>query len=335
MKQRTFLWVFLSFLLGMGVAYGLVALDRQATIPRLERTDIFEVVTSDGTVLRLSYAEIEREREKLRDLRERRREVPRAGVKRWGSGEAPPIPIPNLPTVETPSEEAAVKKPSHKNLRDLFAKIFSQPIMQDLMQAQIAREAGELADVLDLTDAQLATVEKELKKRKRTFPPGVPGRSSGPGEEEQEPETTFQEELQTILTPEQYQRDQEYTEKKKALAGTPALDRQVFELDWRLKLTEEQEAPVREILKEQGAKKMGQLSPASPVEGDASPAERLEKHLAKRTDLNKETAERMKTVLEEDQYEVFLQYQVERDTETQLLKRLIREERGGDASATP
>ncbi len=333
MKQRTFLWVFLSFLLGMGVAYGLVALDRQATIPRLERTDIFEVVTSDGTVLRLSYAEIEREREKLRDLRERRREVPRAGVKRWGSGEAPPIPIPNLPTVETPSEEAAVKKPSHKNLRDLFAKIFSQPIMQDLMQAQIAREAGELADVLDLTDEQLATVEKELKKRQRTFSPGLPGPSSGPAEEEQAPETTRQEELQTILTPEQYQKYQEYTEKKNALAGTPALDRQVFELDWRLKLTEEQEAPVREILKEQ-REKMGQISPASAVEGDASPTERLEKHLQKRIALNKETAEKMKTVLEEDQYEVFLRYQVERDTETRLLKRLIQEERGGEAPAT-
>ena len=59
MKQRTFLWVFLSLLLGMGVAYGLVALDRHATIPRLEMTDIFEVLTSAGTVLRLSYAEIE------------------------------------------------------------------------------------------------------------------------------------------------------------------------------------------------------------------------------------------------------------------------------------
>jgi hypothetical protein len=69
--------------------------------------------------------------------------------------------------------------------------------------------------------------------------------------------------------------------------------------------------------------------------GDGSPAERLEEHLEKRTALNKETAEKMKTVLEEDQYEVFLQYQVERDTETQLLKRLIQEERGGEAPATP
>jgi len=320
MKQRTFLWIFLSFLLGMGTAYGLVALDRKATIPRLEKTDVFEVVTSDGTVLRLSPAEIEREREELRALRERRRGSPKAVEKRRGPGEAPPFPIPSLPTAEALSEEAA--------------KIFSQPIMQDLMQAQITREAGELADVLDLTDEQLATVEKELKKRKRTFPPGVPGRSSGPDEEEQEPETTFEEELQTILTPEQYQKYQEYTEKKSALAGTPALDRQVFELDWRLKLTEEQQAPVREILKEQG-EQMGQLSPASPVQGGASPAERLEKQLAKRTALNKETAEKMKAVLEEDQYEVFLQYQVERDTETQLLKRLIQEERGGEAPATP
>lgn len=334
MKQRTFLWIFVSFLLGMGVAYGLVVLDRHATIPRLEKTDIFEVVTSDGTVLRLSPAEIEREREELRTLRERRRDRPRAVEERRAPEKAPPIPTPNLPTGEALSEEATVKTSSDKNLKDLFAKIFSQPIMQDLMEAQIAGEAGELADVLDLTDEQLATVEKELKKRKRTFPPGEPGGSSGSDEEGQEPETTLEEELQTILTPEQYQKYQEYTEKKSALAGTPALDRQVFELDWRLKLTEEQQAPVREILKEQGEKR-GQLSSASPTEVDASPAERLEKHLAKRTALNQETAEKMKAVLEEDQYEVFLQYQVERDTETRLLKRLIQEEQGAEAPATP
>ena len=70
MKQRTFLWAFLSFLIGMGVAYGLIALDRQTTIPRLEMTDIFEVVTPDGTVRRLSYAEIEREKQDLRALGE-------------------------------------------------------------------------------------------------------------------------------------------------------------------------------------------------------------------------------------------------------------------------
>ena len=244
------------------------------------------------------------------------------------------MPVPDLPPGEDLPEETPPKKPSDKNLKDLFAKIFSQPIMQDLMQAQVAREAGELADVLDLTDEQLATVEKEIKKRKRPFPPGAPGRSSGAGEEEQVPETTLEEELQTILTPEQYQRYQEYTEKKSAIAGSPALDRQVFELDWRLKLTEEQEAPVREILKVQG-EKMGEISPASAMEGDAPPAERLEKHLEMRTAMNKETAEKMKTVLEEDQYEVFLQYQVERDTETQLLKRLIQEERRGEAPATP
>jgi len=333
MKQRTFLWIFLSFLLGMGIAYGLVTLDRKATIPRLEKTDIFEVVTSDGTVLRLSPAEIEREREELRALQQNRRGNPWAGEKRRGPGEAPPFPVPDLPTDEA-LPEASAKKPSDKNLKDLFAKIFSQPIMQDLMQAQIARETGELADVLDLTDEQLAKVEKEIKRRKRTFPPSVPGRTSGPGEEEQEPETTLEEELQTILTPDQYQRYQEYTEKKSSLAGAPALDRQVFELDWRLKLTEEQQAPVREILKEQGEKGR-EISPAPPVGGDASPTERLEKHLEKRNALNKETAEKMKEVLEEDQYEVFLQYQVERDTETQLLKRLIQEERGGEAPARP
>lgn len=335
MKQRTFLWAFLSFLLGMGVAYGLVALDRRAAIPRLEMTDIFEVVASDGTVLRLSYAEIEREMEELRALREPPLGSLRSAQKRGKPGRSlqfdPPL---NLPTGEDLPDEVTAKTPSNRTLKDLFAKIFSQPIVQDLMQAQVAREAGELADVLDLTDEQLAAVEKEIKKRKQTFPPGVPGRSSGTEENGQQPETTLQEELRTILTPEQYRRYEEYTEKKRGLARSPALDRQMFELSWRLNLTEEQEAPVREILEEQEEKR-SQFSPASSMEGDASPADRLEKHLENRNALNKETAERMKAVLEENQYEVFLQYQMERDTETKLLKRLIQEERGTEAPATP
>lgn len=337
MKQRTFLTVFLSFLAGMGVAYGLIYLDRQATVPRLEWTDIFEVVTSDGNTHRLSYAEVEREREELRDLRQRLGGMERSSVRRKGRGEAPPIPAPSPPPAEAPSQEAAEDKqpkaPDRK-LKDLFAKIFSQPIMQDLVQAQIAREAGELADVLDLTDEQLATVEEEIGKRRQKLPRGVEGSSPEPAQEEAGPQTTLQEELQTILTPEQYRKYEEYTEKKNALIGASALDREAFELDWRLKLTEGQEAPVREILNEQG-EKMKQLSPASAMEGDASPAERLQKHLDKRTALNKETADKMKTVLEEDQYAVFLQYQEERDTETRLLKRLIQEELAEEPPATP
>ncbi len=325
MTQRTFLWLVLSFLLGMGVAYGLIFLDRQASIPRLEKTDIFEVVDSDGTVLRLSYAEIEREREELRALRETRNALSRAAMKRKRPAAPPRVDIPGLPTPGSPGAEAAAKAPPSKDLRQLFTKIFSQPIMKDLMEAQVVREAGELADVLDLTDEQLTSVEQELKIRKRTFPPGLPG---SPSENDQEePETSIEEALQGILTPEQFQKYQEYTEQKSNLAGSPALERQLFELEWRLQLTEEQEGPVQEILKEQETR-MGQLSPASPLEGEASPGERLEKHLARRTALNKETAEKMKGVLEEDQYEVFLRYQVERDTETRLLKSLIREERG-------
>ncbi len=334
MKQRTFLWVCASFVLGMGVAYGLVALDRYASIPRLEKTDIFEVVAPDGTVLRLSYAEIEREQEELRDLRERLREVPRSAARRREPVNLPALPVAGLPAAEGPSAEEGAKKPPDKNLKDLFAKIFSQPIMQDLMQAQVGREAGEMADVLDLTDEQLAAVEQELRKRKRSFPPGAAGTRSGTPEEASEPETTLQEELQSILTPAQYQKYQEYTEKKNAIAGSPALDRQIFELDWRLNLTEEQEAPVREILMEQ-EEKMGQVSPASAVEGETSPADRLKEQLAKRTALNQETAEKMKTVLEEDQYESFLKYQAERDTETRLLKRLIQEEGRGERRIRP
>jgi len=339
MKQRTFLWVFSSFLVGMGVSYGLVYLDRQAMVPRLEKTDIFEVVSSDGTVLRLSYAEIEREREELVDIRQRTEELERAVLRCRGQGETPPAQGPEASPAEAPSEAAAEatetrgQKTQGKNLQNLFAKIFSQPIMDDLAEAQIAREAGELADVLDLTDEQLASLEEELKRRKKPVGPAFRASSPRPAREEAEPQTSLEEELTSILTPEQHQKYQEYTEKKKALTGASPLEREVFELNWRLKLTEEQEAPIREILTEQG-EKMKQLSSASTFEGDASPVERLEQHLEQRTAATKETAERMKGVLEEEQYEAFLQYQEEGDTETLLLKRLIQEEQAGESPAT-
>jgi len=339
MKQRTFLWALMSFLVGMGVAYGLVRLDRKAMVPRLERTQIFEVVTSGGAVLRLSYAEIEREREELRDLRLRLEEIERNVLRPGRRGEGPPVPPPAAQPAETASPERAKAKgdkPPDRNMKDLFAKIFSRPVMEELALAQIAREAGELADVLDLTDEQMATLEEELRKRKKNLPLGMNGSPSARTGEEV-PQRTLQEELQKILTPEQYRKYQEYTEKKNALIGAPALDREVFELNWRLKLSAEQETPVREILREQ-ERKMAQLLPAAAMdlEADASPAEGLEKHLQQRTALNRETADRMKNVLDEDQYEVFLRYQVERDTETRLLRRLIREERAGEApAATP
>jgi hypothetical protein len=338
MKQRTFLWAFSSFLVGMGVSYGLIYLDRQAMVPRLERTDIFEVVASDGTVLRLSYAEIEREREELDDIHVRLEELERAVLRCKEQGATPltpaltPSPAEDAPKDAAEPTKAKKPKTQGKHLQDLFTRIFSQPIMEDLLEAQIAREAGELADVLDLTDEQLATLEEELKKRKKPVAPGLPGSSSPVAPEQAAPETSLEEELASILTPEQYQKYQEYTEKKKALAGSSPLDRQVFELNWRLKLAEEQEALVREILAEQ-REKMKQLSLTSTFEGDASPVERLEQHLAQRTAVNKETADRMKGVLEEGQYEVFLQYQEEGDTETLLLKRLIQEEQAGEAPA--
>jgi hypothetical protein len=339
MKQRTFLWAFSSFLVGMGVTYGLIYLDRQTTVPRLDRTDIFEVVSSDGTVLRLSYAEIEREREELDSIHQRIDELERAVRRCRGQSEEPPQPAPQASPAEAPPEQAAetreprVPKTQGKNLQNLFARIFSQPIMEDLVEAQIAREAGELADVLDLTDEQLVALEEELKKRKKPAAPGFRASSPRPARQEAEPKTSLEEELASILTPEQYQKYQDYTEKKKGLAGSSPLDREVFELNWRLKLTEEQETPVREVLAEQ-REKMKQLSSAATFEGDADPVESLEKHLEQRTDVNKETAERMKGVLEEEQYEVFLRYLEEGDTETHLLERLIQEEQAGEAPAT-
>ncbi len=332
MKQRTFVWLVLSFLLGMGVAYGLIVLDEKASIPRLERTDIFEVVDSDGTLHRLSYAEIEREREELRAWHGREDAAPRLEAKARRPVKVPGGEIPDLPVPGSPAAEATAKGPPKQELRKIFAKIFSQPIMKDLMEAQVVREAGELADVLDLTDPQLTSVEQELRKRKRALPAGLAGPSSGADEEE--PEISLEEALQGILTAEQFERYREYTEQKKNLTGSPPLERQVFELRWRLQLSEEQEGPVREILSEQEAR-MGQTSPASTLEPGASPGERLEKHLEMRTALHKETADKMKPVLDEDQYEAFLSYQVERDTETRLLKGLIQQEQGGEPPPTP
>ncbi len=335
MKQRTFLWTLLSFLLGMAVAYGLVILDRKASVPRLASTDIFEVVAPDGNILRLSYEEIERERRELRDLRQRSRKVPKAVTPQRGWKEARRLPTPQPPEANAVPRRASAERPADQALKGLFAKIFSQPIMQDLMQAQITRRTGELADVLDLTEEQRASVEKALRKRKPTVSVGGSGPSSGPApEEEQEPETTLEDDLQTILTPEQYQRYQEYTGKKRALAGAPGLDRQIFELEWRLGLTEEQEAPVRQALNEE-AEQLELLSSSPALGSNPSPADRLEERLARRTAVNRETAEKMKTVLDEDQYEAFLRYQAERDTETRLLKHLIREERAGATPATP
>ncbi len=342
MKQRAFLWAFSSFLAGMGVAFGLVHLDRQTMVPRLDRTDIFEVVSSDGTVLRLSYAEIERERQELSEVRQRLMESVRTSAQRRANGEYPPSPVREPSLEEAPPEtvgeasgggtEAQGAQGKERNLQKLFAKIFSQPVMEDLVQAQITRESGELADVLDLTDEQLTRLEGELKKRRSRFPTGFRAASAGSEEEEPGPQTSLEEELQSILTPEQYQRYREYTEKKAALQAAPPLDRDLLELSWRLDLSEEQEGPIRQILKEQ-EDRMRQLSPAASPEGDASPAERLEKHLESRTALNQETAERVKTVLDEGQYDAFLRYQEEKDTETRLLRRLIQEEKSNRVPA--
>jgi hypothetical protein len=284
---------------------------------------------------------MERDRQELRHTRQRVEALERAVLRRRGKGEPTPIPPPGGPSAGPLPEETSGGRPESKgpkardkNLKNLFARIFSQPVMEDLAEAQIDRQAGELADVLDLTDEQLATLEEELRKRKQRLPSGFQAASSRPAREEPEPQTSLEEELPSILTPEQLQKYQEYTEKKIALQAAPSVDREVFELDWRLDLLEDQKAPVQEILKEQD-EKMRQLSPASALEGDATPAERLEQHIEQRTALNKETAERMKAVLDEDQFEAFVRYQEERDTETRLLRRLIQEEQAGEEPATP
>ncbi len=68
------------------------------------------------------------------------------------AGEAPGEPSSRLP--ET----------SKKKLGDLFAKIFSKPVMQEIVRSQVKRQAGELSAVLDLSDEQHETLETELHR---------------------------------------------------------------------------------------------------------------------------------------------------------------------------
>ena len=333
--QRALRGSLVAFLAGMAVAYGLVGLDRWAKGPTLkvQPTEIFELDVEDLGVQTLTYADIERDREELKRLR-RRLTLARAG-EAPEPARRPPEPA---PSPEEPEEGSADRSPaspndtsraeaSRKNLGNLFAKIFSQPVIQDLVDSQVKREAGELAAVLDLSEEQQAEVEQALRVRKKALRPRL-----GREEPTPPPKKTLEEEFQAIFTPEQFQTYETYTEKKKALRGQPALERDLFELTWRLDLTDAQKPLVREVLREHG-EKAGKLSPASDLAGTATPGERLQSHIAERQALNRETAESMKGILDEDQLAGFRTYQEEKDAETRLLQRLISEEK--PAGGTP
>ena len=333
--RRTTLWIIVSFVVGMGTAFGLSYLYKEASNPRIESTEVFEVTLPDGTKERLSYSEIERDREEIKLLREKirvmvnRRDLPKA-----------PVVTPERPLQPKPSQASPAPVPSKvqtqassKNLGQLFSKLMNTSTMKELASQQVNREAGELAAVLDLNKEETAKLEKILNKRKKL--PGSLGAEaerSGEESDKQEPPRSLDEELRSLLTPEQFSRYQEYTEKKKTLSGATSLDKELFELKYRLNLTEDQEAPVKEVLKEQGEK--SQFLPTSPgSDEEGTPLERIQNYMDHKSAIDKETAQRVQQILNEKQYADFVQYQEEKSAEVHIIKKLLEEE--GKSESTP
>ncbi len=330
MKSKS-IGILLVFIAGVAVGYGLFFLDRQASIPRVEESEIFEVVLPDGKIERLSYLEITQEREQEHQLREEIKRLSKtlAHTKRTRRRPQPGPPGDLIPQENTDRPEAVVKdqasRSPKRNLGSLFAKIFSQPAMQDLTKAQVKRQSAELTAVLGLTPEQQQSLETVLQKRKKALPdlfkdassPARPAKDQGS-------QKSLDDEIRAILTEDQVQPYQEYTEKKASLSNAPVLDRELLEVSWRLSLTGEQEPQVREIMQEHH-ERLRALSPTPLAPGeDVSPSERFENFLQEKNLLNQRSAERMKTVLDEEQLSAFLLYQEEKDAEAQLFQKLIQ-----------
>jgi len=203
--------------------------------------------------------------------------------------------------------------------------------MQELVSDQVNREVGELSAVLDLDDEKRARLEKILKQKKKL--PAIPSMESdksGQDRERAESTKSLEEELRALLSPEQFSQYQEYTEKKKALSGASSVDKELFELKYRLDLTEEQEAPVKEILREH-TEKLQRLSLSTTPEDDTAPLERIQDYLDQKSAVDQDTARRVQPLLNASQYAGFVHYQEEKAAEVSILKKLLKEE----AKATP
>jgi len=333
-RKRTFT-LLSAFLLGLAAGYGLSYLDEQASTPRLGSTEVFEVALPGGGVQRLSYAEFERDRQELSQLRQRLAKLEAAGSQAAAPARKTEPPAPSqaaaaaaAPVPGAPPAAEARKMPpdaSRKNLGELFAKIFNQSMMDDLVLGQVKRQAGELTDVLDLAPEQQKTLKEMLEKRQKArF--GRRGAAPGQAREEDVSSRSPEEEIRGLLTPEQARKYQEYTDKKNSLSGASALDKEVFELTWRLDINEEQETRTREILQEHqnSSQKLTPVS-APDEEGEASYTKRIEEYLAAREGLDKRTGEKMKAVLDPGQMKSFLAYQEEKDVETRLFRKLLQE----------
>jgi hypothetical protein len=322
--QRRFLAFLFCFLIGLSVGYGLAYLDHQARVPRLQSTEVFEVLLPDGTSQHTSYAEIDRERAELRQLRNRVANLKERGPlsppvstrkPRGAAGrEAGALPPPADRKPGSPL--AGAGDDSRKKLGDLFAKIFSKPVMQEIVQTQIKRQAGELSAVLDLGDEQRHALEEALTKRKQELSDA----RGGPGarREEPEPEDLYR----TLFSPEQYRRYEEYTARKKELAGASATDRELLEVVWRLDLNQDQETRANEVLKSQW-EKIQQLSPMGDPDEETSPLEQFDQYLRKREEIVSAGTQRMKAFLNAEQAAGYARYLQEKDTETRLLQKMI------------
>lgn len=335
--KRTLLWFLAFFAAGLAVGYGLAHLDRQARVPRLGPTEVFRVVLPDGTYRHLTYAEVERDRTELRQLRLAlaQREAPRPAA-------PPEAPAREETAPQTPPPDPggsaaapqAVQEASRKKLGDLFAKIFSRPVMQEIALSQVKRQAGELSAVLGLTPSQRETLEAELARRRLEqtqgrgrSPAGRPGAPPSRGDQDLE---AF---YRTLFTPEQVRRYESYTEKKRQLGGQPVPEQELFELTWRLDLSDEQETRAAQVLRDQW-EKLQQLSPTGGTDEDASPLQQFERYLNTRNEIFNRSTERLRAFLDEDQIAGFQQYVTEKEMETRLLEKMIRSEtdQGEDAS---
>jgi len=344
-KRRTFAFL-VAFVLGFAAGYGIFYLDRQASVPRIGGTEVFEVALPDGTVRRLSYPEFERTRQELNQLRQRLAQV-ETSVRKTEARARPVEPEPSsrasaaapAPGESGQQEKQAPAAAAKKNLGELFAKIFNTSMMDDLVLGQVSRQAGELTDVLRLTAEQQKSLKDILEKRQRArF--GRRG-AAGPGralEEAPVPAGSPEEEIRGILTPEQSRKYQEYSDKKNALGGASVLDKEVFELTWRLNLNEEQEVKTRAVLQEHQNRSQN-ISPISTPdeEGEASYTRRIEEYLKAREDLDRKTGEEMRAVLNPAQMKTFRAYQGEKDVETRLFRKLLQEEvdQGSSPAAPP
>ncbi len=336
MKQKS-LTIGISFLAGVIVTYGFIQLDRQARVPRLKSSKIFEVLLPDGTIQHVSYAEIQRLKEELQTLRQHIKELEQQKF-HTKKGQAPQqYEGPKEDSRHTASElssQTSASKPTSKNVSTFFSKIFSKPIMKKLRNNQIVRQTGELTAVLDLSDEQKLKVEKLLKERQPDSQ-GIEGTPLPESAQEQlNKKISLEEKIRSILSAEQAQRYQEYTEQKKAMTKAPPQEKAFFEISWRLKLTEEQKTQVQEILEEQidRAKNISQIGEG---ESDLPPLEKIKKQLEKRAALNEETAKKMELILDEDQFNAFLQYQTEREKETKFFQEMITEEEIENANEEP